>query len=145
MPQGLPNAIHDPGVAAIEHLGKQDVEQSDEFRRYALLRQTVEEALMRDFHVANGTSGGPGDFCNRLGKGQQAGTGEFVEPAAVFVLGQRCDRGIGDVLRIDKRFRDIAGGEREFPRADPVEEEVLAEVLTEPAGAQDGPLDPGAL
>jgi hypothetical protein len=32
--------------------------------------QTVQDALMRDFHVADGAAGGSGDIRNRLGKDQ---------------------------------------------------------------------------
>jgi hypothetical protein len=58
----------------------------------------------------------------------------------VSVLGQGGDGDIGDVLGIDERFGHLAGGERDLAGQDLVPPVILAEVLREPGGAQDGQL-----
>ena len=81
----------------------------------------------------------PGDLAHRLRERHQARAGELVEPARVAVLGQRLHRRIRDVVGVEERLPHAAGGERDLAGQDLVEEEALAEVLVEPAAAQDRP------
>jgi len=53
--------------------------------------------------------------------------------------GRHCD--IGDVVRVDERLPDLPGWERDFAGHHHVKERSFGEVLAEPAGANDGPLD----
>jgi hypothetical protein len=62
----------------------------------------------------------------------------------VAVLGQRGDRGVGDVVDVDERLRDAVDRQGDLAGDDGLAHEALAEVLVEPAAAQHGPARAGA-
>ena len=93
--------------------------------------------LEGDRLVANLASGGRGDLLDGLPEGQKTRAGQLVELAYVTVVGERRDRDVGDVLRVNKRLGRIARGEGHHPGEHVLEHVVLAEVLGKPGRAQD--------
>ena len=78
-----------------------------------------------------------------IGEGEQAGSGELVHLSGVPVSGQRGDGHVGYVGDVDERLGDVRGRQRNYALQHGLEEEVLTEVLREPARAQDRPLHAG--
>ncbi|MNO87835.1 hypothetical protein D3C76_792670 [compost metagenome] len=56
-------------------------------------------------------------------------------------LSQCRDRDVGDVFCVDKRLRDRPDGEGQFTFEDRFEKVRFAEVLAEPTGPEQGPVD----
>lgn len=50
-------------------------------------------------------------------------------------------RDLGDVFHVDKWFGDVTDGQSQFALQNGIEKVRFAEVLAEPAGTQDGPVD----
>ncbi len=90
-------------------------------------------------HEAQRPTGRGGDLRRRLVEAQRARTGQLVDLAVVAVLGQRQHGDLGDVVDVDERLGDLAGGHGELTRQHALDHERLAEVLREPAAAHDRP------
>jgi hypothetical protein len=86
-----------------------------------------------------------GDLGDSLGKGQRPRSGQFIQLAAMSGLGQRGDGDFSDVFHVDKGLGDVADGQQQFALQDRFEKVRFAEVLAEPAAAQDGPFDAAVL
>ena len=88
---------------------------------------------------------GLGDLDGDVGERQQPRTGQLVHLPDVPVLGERRDRDVGDVVDVDERFRHVPGRQRDHTVEHGLEQEVLAEVLGEPARPHDRPVGAGLL
>ena len=97
------------------------------------------EFLDGDLYVAQLAAGSPGDLVDGLCEGHQARARDLVNLPLMTGLGQSRDGDIRNVLRVDERLANGAGGQREHTVAQRVHEEALAEVLVEPTGTDDGP------
>ena len=72
-----------------------------------------------------------------LGEGQQPGPGQLVELANVALVGQRRDRDIRDVVRVDERLGCLTRRQGHLAAHHGLAPVVLAEVLREPGRAHD--------
>ena len=84
---------------------------------------------------------GPSDLVHRFGEREEFRPGQLVYLALVAVFRQRGDGDIGDVVHVDEWLSDVTGRKRDLTREDHVEELSFGEVLGEPAGAHNRPLD----
>ena len=88
--------------------------------------------------------GGPAQVVGNVTEGHQPRPGHLVDLAVVTGLGERGHHDVGDVIEIDERFGDVGccrQGDHTVEHRR--QEEVLTEVLVEPAPADDRPLDAG--
>ena len=99
------------------------------------------ERFGRYLDISDRASRSVGDLVHGFGEREESGSGDFVYLPRVAVFGQRGDGDIGDVVHVDERLRDVAGGKRDLALEYHAEELPFGEVLAEPAGANDGPLD----
>ena len=108
-----------------------------------MLREQGLVLLDGDRNVPERAAGRLGDLLDRFREGQQARTGQLVDPTGVPFLRQRRDGHVGDVVGVDERLDRVARREGDFSAQHLIAEEPFAEVLVEPGRAEDGPLGPG--
>jgi hypothetical protein len=105
--------------------------------------ELARELVQGDRHETDRAAGRLGDLLDRLGEGQQPGSGQLVELAHVPVFRQCCGRDVGDVIGVEERLCHAPDGERDLAVQHLVQEEPLVEVLAEPRRPQDGPVGAG--
>ena len=126
------NAGSKVGIAAIEDLGEEVVQQRDELRWHLLFGKQRRELLWRDLRVTNLSAGRSSDLFNRFRKRQQLRTSQLIELTHVAIVDKRGSGDIRDVLSVDERLRHLPHWERDFAVQQLTEKEPFTEVLTEP-------------
>ena len=137
---GRARAARRPAAAALRPSSTSPNRKTDELAPGSAARgrrRTPSSGIGVNAHAAPGRGG---DLRDRLVEAQRARAGELVDLAVVPVLRQRGDRDVGDVLGVHERLGHVAARAGRPRRRARVGQEVLAEVLREPAAAHDRPL-----
>ena len=117
MAQSALNAIGQVGIPAIQARDEQILKEPRKLVRNTLLGQRGDILLEGNLYVTYLPPCRSGDFLDRLGKGQEAGPGQFVELTRMPVLRKCRNRNFRDVLGVNKRLPDVASGEDYFATA----------------------------
>ena len=139
------DAVGESRVAAVEDLGEQVAQQRDDVGGDAMAGELLGEVRVGDRREADVPAGGVGDLADRVGEREQPRPGQLVELPGVAVLRERGDGDVGDVVGVDERLGHVADRQRDLAGQHGLAQVVLAEVLAEPAAADDGPVGAGGL
>src|SRR5690348_3038979 len=133
------HAVGEGGVAAVQDGGEQVRDERHLVPGESGRGKPGGELLERDGGEPDRPFRGARDLADRIAECQQPRPGELVELTGVPVIEERFRGDLGDIVAVDEWLGDAIDGERDLTAEDRVEQECLAEVLREPAAAQDRP------